>query len=336
MRGPSPLKKAAGTGNSRGTVASFGGKRPAKASEPQAARPQKLAEIQKLMAQAIMRPMAGQDRMQPTWIDDSPTAAVASQFIKPNDRLTSFERLQIYNQQYWWRLLASFQEDYSGLRAAIGPRKFDRLAVAYLEAYGSQSWTMRNLGLHLEEFLRAHPDLTAPHTALAIDLARVEWARVIAFDGPEKPVIDSEKMARIPPDRLRLELQPYVTLLELSYPVDDLLLKLKETEIETGAFSNAMTLENEAKPVRRIRARASSDPIYLAIHRHDLSVYFKRIEREAFLLLLGLKDGMPLEEACAVAFANSTNLPDADAGKIQEWFANWMSLGWFAAPKGKA
>jgi Putative DNA-binding domain len=297
-------------------------------------RPQKLADIQKIMAQALMRPLASQDRMQQTWVDGSPTAQVASEFIKPNDRLSSFERLQIYNQQYWWRLLASFAEDYNGLRAVLGPRKFDKLAVAYIETWGSQSWTMRNLGRQLEDFLRAHPELTAPHTALALDLARVEWARVIAFDGPDKPVVQPESIAGIPADRLHLELQPYITLLELAHPVDELLLKLKESEIETGAFSNAVASDHSSRRTQRIKSRPSAEPVHLAVHRYQLSVYYKRLDREAYLLLLALKDGMPLEEACAVAFADSKNLPAHDAARIQQWFATWMRLGWFAA-KGR-
>ena len=35
--------------------------------------------------------------------------AVAEKFIRPNDRLTSFERLQIYNQQYWLPPQNNFQ-----------------------------------------------------------------------------------------------------------------------------------------------------------------------------------------------------------------------------------
>ena len=51
-----------------------------------------------------MRPLTRDDGMQrmQRW---RATAEVAARFIKPNDRLNSFERLQIYNQQYWWRLL---------------------------------------------------------------------------------------------------------------------------------------------------------------------------------------------------------------------------------------
>jgi len=33
--------------------------------------------------------------------DGHSVAEEAESFIKPNDRLTSFERLEIYNRQYW-------------------------------------------------------------------------------------------------------------------------------------------------------------------------------------------------------------------------------------------
>jgi hypothetical protein len=52
------------------------------------------------------------------------------EFVKPNDRLTSFERLEIYNRQYWFRVLDSFYEDYPGLRAVLGERTFIKMAEA--------------------------------------------------------------------------------------------------------------------------------------------------------------------------------------------------------------
>jgi hypothetical protein len=300
---------------------------PARSRRKPGEKPVALADVQRLMAQAISRPLTRDDGMQRAWTDGSPAAAVAEQIIKPNDRLTSFERLQIYNQQYWWRLLASFEEDYGGVRAVIGPRKFDRLAVAYIEQCGSKSWTMRNLGSRLGEFLRAHPALTAPQSALALDVARVEWARVIAFDGPEKPALDPQRIATISPDRLRISLQPYITLLELAYPVDELLLKLKEGDIETGAFSNAVSADRTHRR-KRITARRSRHAIHLAVHRHDLSVYYKRLEPEAYELLCALRDGDTLDAACEKAFATSKDLPESSAAKIQRWFATWMQLGW--------
>ena len=279
-----------------------------------------LENFQRAIAGALFRPLMPDEKMQPAG------AAVAERFIKPNNRLTSFERLQIYNQQYWWRLLGSFGEDFRGLRAVLGEKKFDRLAVAYLEACGSTSWNLRNIGQHLVSFLEKHPRLTHPHTALALDVARVEWARVLAFDDPEKPALTPAQIARMPPDHLRLGLQPYLVLLELSHPIDEMMSKLKRTEIAAG--SNAVAAVHTQRRARLL-VRPSPTPIHLAVHRVRCSVYYKRLDPEAYRLLLALRAGAPLEEACATAFAGSKELPGQSAARIREWFARWMEFGWF-------
>lgn len=280
-----------------------------------------------------MRPLTRNEGMQRTWSDGSATADVAAQFIKPNDRLDSFERLEIYNQQYWWRLLGNFAEDFRGLRAVLGERQFDKLAVAYLDHCGSMSWTLRNLGSRLEEFLRARPQLTAPHTALALDIVRVEWARVLAFDGEEKAPLPPEKVRDIPPELLRLGLQPYLVLLELTHPIDELLGKLKRlTDIETGSMSNAVSVARPRRR-RRLTARPSRQPIYLAVHRQRFSVYYKRLAPEAYRLLCALRAGAPLDQACVVACDEATDAPEVLAGKLQAWFSEWMSFGWLIRPR---
>ncbi|MBA3651449.1 MAG: putative DNA-binding domain-containing protein, partial [Chthoniobacterales bacterium] len=246
--------------------------------------------------------------------------------------LDSFDRLQIYNQQYWWRLLGNFAEDFRGLRAVLGERKFDKLAVAYLDDRGSQSWTLRNLGSRLEEFLRAHPELTSPQSALALDMVKVEWARTVAFDEAEKPPLPPEKVRDVPPELLRLGLQPYIVLLELNHPIDHLLGKLKrQSEIETGTLSNAVS---SARPRarRRLSVRPSRKPIYLAVHRHKFSVYYKRLEPEAYRLLCALRKGAPLDTACDLAFTLSSRSAETMAAKVQSWFAAWMSFGWLTRP----
>ncbi len=272
-----------------------------------------------------MRPLLADEAMDPA------SAEVAAEYIKPNDRLSSFERLQIYNQQYWWRLIGAFEEDFRGLRAVLGQKRFDHLAQEYLVTFSSTSWSLRNLGQHLVAFLETHPELTSPHSALALDVARVEWARVIAFDGPEKPVLEAKRIAHTPADRLRLGLQPYLTLLELWHPIDELMRTLKRHEL--AVVSNAVAV---AQPRRRQRVtvRRSRKPIHLAVHRVDLSVYYKRLDPEAWRLLRALRDGARLDDACAMAFASSKETPERNAARIQEWFTGWMQFGWFcAAPK---
>lgn len=256
-------------------------------------------------------------------------AATAAQIIKPNDRLTAFERLEIYNQQYWWRLLGCFNDDFRGVRAVIGERKFERLAVAYLEAHGSTSWSLRDLGQHLPAFLKKNPKLTAPQTALALEMAQVEWAKIVAFDTVALPLIDPQKVARRDPAKLRLKLQPYVTLMKLRHPIDQLLKKLREANLETGSVSNAVSA-NRRRTVRALRAKPSAEPIYLAVHRVDFSVYYKRLEPESFKLLSALRDGETLADACARGFTRSKIRGDAAAAKISEWFNVWTRLGWLA------
>lgn len=284
----------------------------------------RLEVLQRSMAQTLMRPLTASENMQ------SESTAIAQELIKPNDRLSSFERLQIYNQQYWWRLLGNFGEDFHGLRAVLGPRKFDRLAVAYLAECGSTSWSLRDLGEKLSSFIAAHPESVAPHERLATDMVLVEWARVVAFDGPERPVIDSGKLASTPPDRLKLGIQPYVSLLELWHPIDELLSSLRETSIETGTLSNAVAATRTPRR-KRLSAAPRKKPLHLAVHRHDFSVYYKRLDPEAFRLLSALRGGATLETACALAFEGAKELPEQSAAKIQNWFSNWMQLGWFCS-----
>lgn len=291
---------------------------------PKLAPPRKLAGIQRVISQALFRPLTRSEGMQ------RENAVTAEQIIKPNERLTAFERLEIYNQQYWWRLLGCFQDDFRGLRAVLGERKFDRLAIAYLEAHGSTSWSLRDIGQHLPAFLKKHPKLTAPHSALALEMAQVEWAKIVAFDTVALPVIDPQKIAKRDPATLRLKLQPYVTLLKLRHPIDQLLKRLREANLETGSVSNAVSASRR-RTIRTLRAKPSAEPICLAVHRVDFSVYYKRLEPEAFRLLSALRAGATLADACARGFTRSKLRGDSAAAKVAEWFNVWARLGWLVS-----
>ena len=258
---------------------------------------------------------------------DADAAGTARELIKPNDRLTAFERLEIYNQQYWWRLLGNFRDDFPGLCAVLGETRCDRLAVEYLKACGSTSWNLRDLGQQLVPFIRAHPAWTAPQTQLAFEMASVEWARVVAFDGPAVAPIDAAALAQRAPDGLSLRLQPHITVLSLTFPVDELLRKLKESRADSGTASNAMS-GARAPRRRRLSARALHEPIGLVVHRVDGSVYYKRIESEAFQLLTALQGGATLGDACELAFLGSRHTQQKAAALVQKWFATWTSFGW--------
>jgi hypothetical protein len=251
---------------------------------------------------------------------------VAEEFVKPNNRLTSVERLEIYARSYWFRVLDCLYDDYPGLRAVLGERRFMKLATAFLAQFPSASFTLRNLGSRLPEFIEKEPAFCGPHAALAADMARFEWAQVVAFDGPELPPLTQDDVLDGGPDRLRVALQPYVTVLECAYPVDEFVLALKKSGLR-GEASNAISSMPRHKRAARPRLPRPGKT-RVAVHRQDGMLYFKRLDPEAYAILTALRDGRTLAAACAGALRDADPAIDW-AARVREWFQNWQSLGWF-------
>jgi hypothetical protein len=292
-------------------------------------------ELQRTMARAVMQPLTRTERMQRKAPGGGKMSAYASRFIKPNDRLTSFERLEIYNRQYWFRVLSSMMEDFPGLRAVMGERRFEEAAKAYLCGHPSRSFTLRNLGSRLEEWLRKNPKWAGAKQKLALDIVRIEWADIEAFDGKAEEALRPEDLSGHAGPNLQLRLQPYIQLLDMHYPVDDLLLEVRKDDEDTDFASNAF---QERRKRKRVQAVAKLKPaeIYLVVHRVDYSVYFRRVDREEFLILSTLRQGKPLGKAIEVAFRKSSIAPVERAPKVQEWFQNWAALGWFCRTEKKS
>jgi len=285
-----------------------------------------LLELQRTMSASVMRQLTPDFGMQQETVDGKPMRSHAATFIKPNEKLSSFERLEIYNRQYWFRVLSSFAEDFPGVNAALGEKRFDALTVAYLADNPSTSFSLRNLGSNLVGWLRDNPKWAGKRFDLVLDIARLEWAYVEAFDNSEQRPLTAADLSRCSGES-HLALQPHVRLLELSYPVDDFIISVHRAQPEANVASNAVT---EARKSRKRRvAPIKPEATYLAVHRFDYSIYYKRMEREAYVTLRALSSGRNLGDALTEGFGGS-NIPEQDQpSRVQEWFATWAELGWF-------
>lgn len=284
-----------------------------------------LDHIQRAMFDAIRQPLTADENMRQRSRDGKSLSAVADEIIKPNDRLTSFERLEIYNRQYWFRILSAVSEDFPGLRAIIGETRFDKMAVEYLYECPSQSFTLRNLGSRLESWLRQHPEHIAGNEQIALDMVRLEWAEIEAFDEAARPRLTEADLPALGADP-QFQLQPHIRLLDLNYPVDALLIKVRSEMEETDIVSNAVT--ERAHSRTRRRRLPKPERIFLAVHRADNTVYFKRIDQEAFTILSGLRNGMTLSSAVDEVDWSGRNIEEAMAD-VKKWFAYWSAAGWF-------
>jgi hypothetical protein len=296
----------------------------AKPSPPKRQTARQFHELQRLMAGAVMNPLAAAGGMKTKWRDGRPMKKVAGEFIKPNDRLTSFERLEIYNRQYWYRIKDCFYDDYPGLRAILGERRFERLACAYLARHPSQSFTLRNLGRRLVEFLEAEPRWIKPLQQPALDMARLEWAHIEAFDNEAKPPLELDSLLGVDPAKIRLQLQPHLTLLQLRYELDEFLIRTKHGEGLRSEASNAMEL-HRARQRSRFKQHLRPKTVFLAVHRHNDMVYYKRLQPGQFRLLSAFKAKATVAEACEKLAESG----QAELASVKSWFESWAALGWF-------
>jgi len=288
-----------------------------------------LASLQREMAAAVMLPLTTDETMQTKAADGRSMHSVAASFIVPNSRLSAFERLEIYNRQYWLRILGALAEDFPALRSLVGHSAFEALSVAYLTAHPSRSFTLRNLGSNLVQWLAENPAFAGRRLRLALDVARVEWAYVEAFDSAEWTPLTLDQVATLDANS-RLALQPHLQLLALSFAADEIVLSLHDHE-KRGASEAGVPPEEASQPPIKLPTLRPR-PRWIAAHRVDLNVYYRRLERAEYLTLSAIRQGMPLAEALQTALASSPASRTPNPQKVQQWFANWAELGWICAP----
>jgi hypothetical protein len=181
---------------------------------------------------------------------------------------------------------------------------------------------MRNLGSRLLSWLEAHAEFTGPNGDMALDMVRLEWAHIEAFDAAERQPLTPAQIAGLNGDT-KLSLQPYIRLLKLHYAVDDILLALK------GSSSDVATLNGRSRTNWLMRF-GEREKILLAVHRVEFSVHYRRLEPGEFAVLTGLQRGLSIGDAIEGGLADRVGEGGDCAGKVQEWFGIWSKLGWLS------
>ncbi|WP_395735806.1 putative DNA-binding domain-containing protein [Prosthecobacter sp.] len=276
-----------------------------------------LRQLQRTMAAALMQPLTHRNGMH---------ASTQVDFITPNDRMSGFERLEIYARQYWFRLLDCLYDDYPALRVLLGERRFHKLCREYLAQHPSTSWTLRNLGSALPAFITDDK---------ARDVACVEWAQTLAFDEALKKPLHMDDLLGADPSSLHLGIQPCVVLLQIGHAVDHFITAMKKSDADVrGSASQAMSSAPARENIGKV-PRLKKERVHLVVHRHDNQLYFKRLAPESFAMLAALRDGLTLADATELALAGTN--PETDwPAQIRDWFAEFSQLGWFVKSHRKS
>jgi hypothetical protein len=232
--------------------------------------------------------------------------------IAPSQRLTPEQRLAIYRDGYFARLLECMSAMFPVLRAKLGTGSFDELALEYLQVCPSQSYHLSKLGLRFPAYLRqTRPEIDAPEAQregwidFMIDLAELELALFCLFDmqGREDAVIDDAQIADS-----RLLLQPALSLHAYRYPVAD--------HYHLGDADEAVQFPSpQASHVALVR------------HRYRTGIYPLTALQYRFLQIVAREKSIMRSLAGFAAREGLTR--DNAAALWQEWRAAWVAGGFF-------
>jgi len=231
-------------------------------------------------------------------------------WVTPGPQLSATDRVRIYHDGYFARLVECLADDYPALGYALGEETFASLAHDYIEAHPSRSRSLNAYGLHLAAFCRARRE---PWSDFGADLARLEWALVEVVHEPAGESLTSEALATIPAARwenARLLASRALRLLDFDYPVNE--------------FFQAY--RDERAPEMPERSRTAT-----AVFRQGLALWRMNLEPRAALLLNDLVVGVPLAAAIARLEARSRAEGESEelARLLPQWLGSWVQSGFF-------
>jgi hypothetical protein len=283
-------------------------------------KPQGLGVVQQWFHAVVTHPggvaggVAGADAQRLIRLD----RAELEQVVRRSGNLTAEERLSIYANAYWARLLECLGDAFPVLRTALGADVFDSFAFEYLQRYPSRSYTLDRLGEYFPQFLdeTRPPDVDWPD--FLVDLASLEWNLAKVFDGPGvegQALLTHADLQDLTPERFAgARLAPVVCLrlLAFRYPVN--------------AYYTAVRHAGEGEEVP-IPAPAEE---LVALLRRDFVVRRYTLSRPQHALLEAVLAGAAVSRAIEAAASAGDDLNDEElASELQAWFRFWTAEGFF-------
>jgi Putative DNA-binding domain len=242
--------------------------------------------------------------------------------IRRSRSLSSADRLEIYVNAYYARLMECLEEEFAVTRYALGDDLFGAVAFGYLQSYPSRSYTLGQLGASFPRYLAesqlhagAVPAGAGPHWPnFVIELATLERSLYEVYDGPGTEhggTLNPAELGNIPAEawsHLRLTLAPCCRLHRFDHPVHEYWADRKDG--------------GEPEPCGPRSTK-------LAINRRDYVVERCELTDAEFALLSEIARGASLSEAIAVALASAAQRAQVES-QIGAWFARWAGEGYFS------
>lgn len=229
--------------------------------------------------------------------------------------LSSVERLAVYGNAYFARLLDCLADEFPTTKQVLGEDAFNSLGMQYIHACPSRSYTLNGLGRRFPDYLRETRPEHVPHPSwpdFVIDLATLERTYSEVFDGPGIELESRDALGEpLTPDALQrltpaeiahlvLHPAPCLRLRQLDFPAHTAI-----SAARTGSMIPAL----------------SPEPTFLVVTRRDFIVRRCAVTRNEFAVLQALVGGAPLSAALQAGIFT--------AEEAATNFERWAQARWF-------
>lgn len=262
--------------------------------------PSRLAHIQRWFGSTIT-----QDMQYDLVYEEQPSA-----YITSTDTLNADERMQLYHQSYWLRLLGALQEQFPFLSRLFGKHGFNaEIAIPYFVAHPPSHWSLHVLGKDVVSFLEKSYE--ASDKALVIKAAEIDWACQACFFAKSLPAIDLLKYAGDKAEELlykKLKIQPHVHILAAHGHFMHFREAFLQHDHDYWLNHDFPTLEKKE--------------MYFILYRaHHLNVVWETLEPGEFALLKLLQEGYTLDTALEQV---------EESEEIPFWLQKWLLNNWLS------
>ncbi len=228
--------------------------------------------------------------------------------VASDDRMTPVERVEIYAQAYFYRILDVLKEDFPATLAVADADNFHNLVTGYLIDHPPTEPSIYFAGQHLAAYLATYP--LSEHFPYLADLARLERMALESFHAADAIALDADAMRAIPPGEwpaVRMRSHPATRLMESAWRVDSVLRAIED---------NATW-----RPPDR-------EPVTIVVWRRAARVSFRAAEPgECEALRLASVNGGTTFAAICEAIAGVAGAHDDVAAMVNRLLARWLSDG---------
>jgi len=288
-----------------------------KLAQPKA--PEELKCVQTWFGKIIARPLKNGHDIDPVAPSGQSVEEESKQFIVPSLTLKPMERIQIYNQQYWWRLLKVLQESFPVFVYLLGHDAFNEtIGVPYLLKYPPDHWSLALTGSRLPKWIEE--EYHCRDKELMIESARIDYgfsfASVVKGQKPLSSELSSnpEKCEEILSQKLYV--QPYVQLFAMGGDF----FKFRET-LHRHSYDHWMT--HPFPEVIRDKEH------YFVLYPDEMHlICWKEVSAGEYHLLRLFQSGITIDAASEWMETKGEQFFDGDFSQLQGWFQQWTANGW--------